>query len=107
MRLLDRNPVEFGNDVAPAQTDFLRRAALGNFCNQGAASFADLKHAANFRSHRLDRDAEPSTGNFSSRLQLRDDGFGLIHRNGKADADIAARAAKNRRVDADHFASQE
>src|SRR5579872_1752851 len=104
-RIDDRCAVEGGDYVAALDAGRLRGAALKHLGNQGTGGTLQPERFGNFRRHLLDVNPEPSAHYFARVAKLREFFLDDIYRNRETDSHVGAGAGVNRRVDADHFAS--
>jgi hypothetical protein len=81
-----------------------RRRIVHDVGDQRAVRRLELQRLGDLRRHLLDVDAEPAANDLSLLLELRDELLGEIDGDREADADVAARAAVDGGVDADHLA---
>ena len=63
-----------------------------------------MPEAREIRRHRLNRNAQPAARDGTLGLQFRNEVLHQVHRNGEADADIAARGPDDGGIDADDLA---
>ena len=77
--------VHFQYDILGANAGFFRRVAGENLGHQDACVPLDAVIAFQLLCEILNADAQPAPGDFTLALQLRDDAFGHVDGNGKAD----------------------
>src|SRR5258706_16298258 len=98
--------VELDDDVTKLDSRFGRRAFLSDFGDQ--CSLHRIARQSNRCRQRcsdiLDAHAKPAAYHSTVLAQLIDYFLCQVDRNGETDADVAARLAENRAVNADHFA---
>ena len=80
------------------------RAVLHHVGDQRALRLVEPERLGDLRRDLLDHHAEPAARDVALLLQLRDELLGEVDRDGEADADVAAAAAEDGGVDADHLA---
>ena len=102
----DLAPVETGDNVTGADAGARGRRILDYLGHEGATAARDAERLGNVRRHGRDRDAELAALDRAETDQLIHDAARHVHRNRKADADVAAATRENHVVDADELAAQ-
>src|SRR6185369_6748822 len=93
--------VEFGDDIASFQAGLVCRASRSHLADQGAGVILELEFPGQTGSQVLDHDAQVTAGNMAIFYQVFHHIAGEVHRDGEANALVAARAAENGGVDSD------
>src|SRR5580658_9702207 len=98
--------VHRGDHVAGTDAGLVGRRALDDLRHQCADRARQAERVGDIRCHGVHADAELAALHRAELDQLVHDAVRHVHRDGEADADVAAAARQNRGVDADQLAAQ-
>ena len=104
--VLDRFAAVAQDHIALLEAGAGRRAVWQDLRHQRAARSVELERLGQIVVDRLQQHAEPAAGDLAGRLHLLDDLYRQLDGNGERQPHVAAGAAVNLRVDADHLAAQ-